>query len=40
VALVLMAQRLIRTMRRRDPDRDLSAGDLTDPVRGKMAVRS
>ena len=40
VALVLMAQRLLRTMRRRDPDRDLSAGDLTDPVRGKMAVRS
>jgi hypothetical protein len=40
VALVLTGQRLIRAMRRRDPDRDLGAADLTDPVRGEMPVRS
>jgi hypothetical protein len=40
VALVLVAQRLVRTVRRRSPDRDLGAGDLSDPVRGKMRVGS
>ena len=40
VALVLVVQRLIRTVRRRGPDRELDAGDLTDPVRGEMRVRA
>ena len=40
VALVLVVQRLVRTVRRRSPDRDLGAGDLSDPVRGKMRVGS
>jgi len=40
VALVLTVQRLIRAVRRRDPDRDLGAADLTGPVRGEMPVRS
>ena len=40
VALVLTMQRLIRAVRRRDPDRALGAGDLTDPVPGEMPVRS
>jgi len=40
VALVLTMQRLIRTVRRRGPDRDLDAGDLSGPLRGKMPVGS
>jgi PAP2 superfamily len=40
VALVLVVQRLVQTVRHRDPDRDLGAGDLSDPVRGKMHVGS
>ena len=40
VALVLVVQRLIRTVRRRGPDRELDAGDLPDPVRGEMRVRA
>jgi hypothetical protein len=40
VVLVLTGQRLVRTARRRGPDRDLGAADLTDPVRGKIRVRS
>src|ERR1700683_2229550 len=38
VALVLTVQRLIRTVRGPDRDRDLGAEDLTDPVRGQMPV--
>jgi hypothetical protein len=37
---VLVVQRLVRTVRRRGPDGDLGAGDLTDPVRGEISVRS
>jgi hypothetical protein len=40
VALILTGQRLIRAARRRGPDRDPGAGDLTDPERGKVRVRS
>jgi len=40
VALALAVQRLIRTARRRGPDRDPGAGDLTDPVHGQLPVGS
>jgi PAP2 superfamily len=40
VALVLTVQRLIRMVPRRGPDRELDAGDLTDPVRGEIRVGS
>jgi hypothetical protein len=38
VVLVLVMQRLVRTARRRGPDRDLGASDLSGPVRGTMRV--
>jgi hypothetical protein len=40
VVLVLVVQRLVRTVRRRGADRHLGAGDLSDHVRGQISVRS